>query len=129
MFWAIAVGSAVGGVSRYYLSTSVQQRLGATFPWGTLLVNLIGSLLVGFIIRYALASPAVTSEIRALLTTGFCGGFTTFSTYSFETATLIEEGQYERAGAYALGSVLLAVAATFCGFLLARELIAFRERV
>ena len=129
MFWVIAVGSAVGGVSRYYLSSSVQQRLGATFPWGTLLVNVIGSLIVGFVIKYALATPAVTAEMRALLTTGFCGGFTTFSAYSLETATLMEEGQYERAGVYAFGSVLLAVAATFCGFVLARELIGFRARV
>jgi len=127
--WAIAVGAAIGGVSRYYLSLAVQQRLGVTFPWGTLLINVTGSLLLGFIIRYALAAPAVSVELRALLTTGFCGGYTTFSTYSFETATLIEEGQYERAGAYALGSAVLAIAATFCGFLLARELIAFRERV
>jgi CrcB protein len=129
LIWAIAIGSAVGGVSRYYLSTSVQQRLGATFPWGTLLVNIVGSLLVGFIIRYALATPAVSAEVRALLTTGFCGGFTTFSTFSFETVALIEEGQYERAGAYAVGSLLLALIATFSGFMLARELIAFRERV
>jgi CrcB protein len=129
LIWAVAIGSAVGGVSRYYLSTAVQQRFGATFPWGTLLVNIIGSLLVGFIIRYALATPVVSAEVRALLTTGFCGGFTTFSTFSFETVTLIEEGQYERAGAYAFGSLLLALIATFCGFVLARELIALRERV
>jgi CrcB protein len=127
--WAIAVGAAIGGVSRYYLSLAVQQRLGVTFPWGTLLINVTGSLLLGFIIRYALAAPAMSVELRALLTTGFCGGYTTFSTYSFETATLLEEGQYGRAGAYALGSAAIALAATFCGFMLARELIAFRQRV
>jgi fluoride exporter len=127
--WAIAIGAAIGGVSRYYLAAAVQQRFGVTFPWGTLLINVTGSLLLGFIIRYALAAPAVSVEVRAFLTTGFCGGYTTFSTYSFETATLLEEGQYSRAGAYAVGSVLLAIIATFCGFLLARELIAFRERV
>jgi CrcB protein len=129
MIWAIALGAAVGGVSRYYLSTSVHQRFGVTFPWGTLLINVTGSLLLGFIMAYASNAPSMSAELRALLTTGFCGGYTTFSTYSFETVTLLEEGQYERAGAYALGSVLLALAATFCGFLLARELIAFRERV
>jgi CrcB protein len=128
-FWAIAVGAAVGGLARYYLASSVQQRFGVTFPWGTLLVNLSGSLLLGFIIRYAFATPTMSAEVRALLTTGFCGGYTTFSTFSYETAALLEEGQYERAGAYALGSVLLALAATFCGFMLARELIAFRERI
>jgi fluoride exporter len=128
-FWAIAIGAAIGGVSRYYLASAIQQRVGATFPWGTLLINVTGSLLLGFIIRYALASPAVSVEMRALLTTGFCGGYTTFSTYSYETATLMEEGQYERAVVYSLGSVLLALAATFAGFILARELLAFRERV
>jgi len=127
--WAIAIGAAVGGVSRYYLTSAVQQRLGVSFPWGTLVINVTGSMLLGFIIRYALAAPAMSVELRALLTTGFCGGYTTFSTYSFETATLIEEGQYGRAGAYAFGSMFLALTATFCGFLLARELVAFRERV
>jgi CrcB protein len=68
-------------------------------------------------------------ELRALLTTGFCGGYTTFSTFSYETAALLEDGQYERAGAYAFGSVLISLAATFCGFLLAREVIAMRERL
>jgi len=128
MFWAIAIGAGVGGVCRYYLASSVQHRFGATFPWGTLLINVTGSLLLGFLIRYALSTPGVSVEMRALLTTGFCGGYTTFSTFSFETAALIEDGQYERAGAYVLGSVILSLLATFCGFILARELLAFRER-
>jgi CrcB protein len=129
LFWAIAVGAAAGGVSRFYLATAVQQRLGASFPWGTLLINLTGSLLLGFIIRYALASPAVSLEMRAMLTTGFCGGYTTFSTYSYETAVMLEEGQFGRASLYALGSVVLALLGTFAGFMLARELIAFRNRL
>lgn len=129
IFWAVAVGAAAGGVSRYYLSVAVQQRLGASFPWGTLLINITGSLLLGFLMRYALATPIVSAEMRLLLTTGFCGGYTTFSTFSYETAMLLEDGQYERAAAYALASVILALLATFCGFILARELIAFRARV
>jgi CrcB protein len=128
-FWAIAIGAAVGGVARYYLASSVQQRFGVTFPWGTLLINVTGSLLLGFIIRYAVVTPTVSVEMRALLTTGFCGGYTTFSTFSYETAALLEEGQYERAGAYAVGSVLLSLTATFLGFILARELVALRERL
>jgi CrcB protein len=129
MFWAIAVGAAVGGLARYYLASSIQQRFGVTFPWGTLVVNVTGCLLIGFFIRYSLATPAVSAEMRAVLTIGFCGGYTTFSTFSFETAALLEEGQYERAGAYVAGSVVLSLIATFAGFLLARELLAFRERV
>ena len=128
-FWAIAIGAAVGGVSRYYLSAAVQHRMGSTFPWGTLVINVTGSLVLGFLMRYAISTPSVSVEMRALLTTGFCGGYTTFSTYSYETAALIEDGQLGRAGTYALASVLLALAGTFGGFALAREVIALRERV
>lgn len=128
LFWAIAVGAAAGGVSRFYLATAIQQRLGVSFPWGTFAINLTGSLLLGFLIRYALATPSISLEMRAMLTTGFCGGYTTFSTYSYETVVMLEEGQFGRAAVYSLGSVLLALLATFCGFMLARELIAFRTR-
>ena len=129
IFWAVAVGAAAGGVSRYYLSFAVQQRLGAAFPWGTLLINVTGSLLLGFLMRYALATPSVSPELRLLLTTGFCGGYTTFSTFSYETVMMLEDGQYARAATYAAGSVFVALLATAGGFILARELIAFRARV
>jgi fluoride exporter len=128
-FWAVAIGAALGGVARYYLASAIQQRVGPTFPWGTLVINVSGGLLLGVLMRYALATPSVSAELRALLTTGFCGGYTTFSTYSYETATLLEDGQYGRAGTSALASVVLALVATFAGFVLARELIALRERV
>ena len=128
-FWAIAIGAAVGGVSRYYLSAAVQHRMGSSFPWGTLVINVTGSLVLGFLMRYAISTPSVSVEMRALLTTGFCGGYTTFSTYSYETAALIEDGQLGRAGTYALASVLVALAGTFGGFALAREVIELRERV
>jgi CrcB protein len=121
------VGGAAGAVSRFYLSQAVQQRMGS-FPWGTLLINITGSLLLGFLMRYALATPALSVEVRLMLTTGFCGGYTTFSSYSYETAVLIEEGQFGRAAVYAISSVLVALFAIFVGFMLARELIAFRER-
>jgi len=129
LFWAIAFGAAAGGVSRFYLTLAVQQRMGASFPWGTLLINITGSLLLGFLLRYALATPSISVEMRAMLTTGFCGGYTTFSSYSYETAVMIEDGQFGRAALYAAASVLLALLATFCGFMLARELIAFRQRI
>ena len=128
-FWAVAIGAALGGVARYYLASAIQHRVGATFPWGTLVINVSGSLLLGVLMRYALATPSVSAELRAFLTTGFCGGYTTFSTYSYETAALLEDGQYGRAGAYALASMVLALVATFAGFVLAREVIALREQV
>jgi len=117
----VAVGSAVGGVFRLLMTAFVQERIATTFPLGTLLVNIIGSFILGFVIKYALATPAVSPEVRALLTTGFCGGFTMFSTFSFETASLIEEGQYARASIYIVASVLLSLLATFAGFAVARQ--------
>jgi len=125
----IAAGSAAGGVCRYLLTAFVQQRVGGAFPTGTLIVNVTGAFVLGFIVRYTLATPAVTPELRALLTIGFCGGYTTFSTYSLETATLIEDAHYERAAVYAALSVLLALSGTFAGFVAARELLAMRGRI
>src|ERR1700709_541706 len=113
MFWAIALGAAPGGVSRYYLAVAVQQRLGAAFPWGTLLINVTGSLLLGFLIRYAIATPSMSMELRLMLTTGFCGGYTTFSAYSYETAAMLESGSYGRAALYSLGRVVLGLLSTF----------------
>lgn len=126
MVWYVAVGSAVGGVARFLLGTLIQQRAGGMFPTGTLLVNVTGSLLMGFLFRYALGSAAVSPEMRVLLTTGFCGGYTTFSTFSYETIALLEEGQYQRAGVYVLLSVVLSLAACLAGVILARELLAAR---
>ena len=129
MLWFIAAGSAVGGVTRYLLGTLVQQRAGLAFPLGTLIINITGSLILGFVLRYALATPAISSEVRALLTTGFCGGYTTFSTFSYETIALMEEGQHLRASVYVLLSVVLGLAATFLGIVGAREVHALRERL
>jgi CrcB protein len=94
---------------------------------GTLIINITGSFLLGFILRYATATPSVSPEWRALLTTGFCGGYTTFSTYSFETATLLEDGRYQRAALYVVLSVGVALLGMFGGFAAARELLALRE--
>jgi CrcB protein len=124
--WYVAIGSGIGGVVRLLLGNFIQQRAGSSFPLGTLVINITGSFILGFVIRYALATPSVTPEMRALLTTGFCGGYTTFSTYSFETATLIEDGRYERASLYILLSVGVALLGTFGGFATARQVLALR---
>ncbi|MGI9091386.1 MAG: fluoride efflux transporter CrcB [Gemmatimonadaceae bacterium] len=129
MIWYIALGSAAGGISRYMLGGLVQQRLGSSFPVSTLIINVTGSFLLGFLLRWSVESAAVTPETRALLTTGFCGGYTTFSTYSYETAALIEDGQYARAGVYVGLSVGLALIGTFAGFALAQSALSLRERM
>jgi CrcB protein len=120
MVWYVALGSAVGGALRFLLGGTVQRVLGGTFPAGTLLINITGSLLLGFLIRYALGTSAVSPEMRALLTTGLCGGFTTFSTFSYESATLIEAGDYRRATLYIALSLALSLIGVFAGFALAR---------
>ncbi|HMH54928.1 MAG TPA: fluoride efflux transporter CrcB, partial [Gemmatimonadales bacterium] len=125
----VALGSAIGGVSRYLLGGLVQRMLDTTFPAGTLLVNVTGSFLLGAIIRYALETPSLTPEVRAFLTIGVCGGYTTFSTFSYETMALLEDGEWARAGVYITASVILSLIATFTGFALARQVIVWREHM
>ena len=124
---SVALGSAVGGVARVLLGNAVQARAGGAFPLGTFVVNVSGSLVLGFLMRYTLASPSVTPEIRAMLTTGLCGGYTTFSTFSYETLTLIEAGDYRRASLYAALSVVLAILATLVGVYIAGEVLRSRS--
>lgn len=127
MIWFVALGSALGGVARFLLSTFLQQRAGTAFPIGTLVVNISGSLLLGFVLRYALATTAISPEVRGLLTTGFCGGYTTFSTFTYETMALLEEGELGRAAAYVSLSVFVSLLGAYLGITAARELIALRE--
>ena len=128
IWWYVAVGSAAGGVARFALSTVVQQRAGPNFPVGTLVVNISGSLLLGFLMRLALGTDLISPETRVLLTTGFCGGYTTFSTFTYETMMLIEDGETMRAGLYIVLSVVLSLIGAWLGTAAARELIAVRAQ-
>lgn len=116
----IALGSALGGATRFLLSRAAQEWVSFTFPVGTLLVNVTGAFIVGFVIRYALETSAMPAEFRAFLTTGFCGGFTTFSAFSYETAAQLEDGNYKRAALYVVASVLGSLIAVYAGFTSAR---------
>ena len=127
LVWYVALGGALGSVARYAVASWIQFRTNSIFPIGTLVVNLSGSFLLGLILRYALETPAVTPELRALLTTGILGGYTTFSTFSYETATLLEEGDWQRATLYVGLSVLMSLAGAFLGFSGARELLVLRR--
>jgi CrcB protein len=127
MIWYIALGSALGGVTRYALGGWVQRLAGTPFPVGTLVVNGSGSFLLGLLLRYALETPAISPEVRALLTIGFCGGYTTFSTFSYETLTLLEDAEYLRAGWYVGASIVVSLVGVFAGSVLARELLALRR--
>lgn len=102
-FW-IAIGGGLGAVARVALGGWVTTWAYAAFPWGTFAVNVIGSTALGFLAR-AVRGPSASPEIRAFLTVGLCGGFTTFSTFDFETLTLLREGRYAMAALYSGGSV------------------------
>jgi CrcB protein len=120
----VALGGGIGTLARYGLSLFIQSRAGSAFPLATLLINITGSTLLGFLMRYGLESTAASPEMRLLLTTGFCGGYTTFSTFSYETARLLEDNEWLTATGYVIGSVVISLLGTFVGFALARALIA-----
>ncbi|HUF76696.1 MAG TPA: fluoride efflux transporter CrcB [Longimicrobiales bacterium] len=117
----VALGGAAGALSRYWAIGWVQALVGIGFPWGTLAVNVTGSLALGFTLVW-LQSMAPSAELRDLIAVGFLGSFTTFSTFSWETLTLIREGAWERAGAYTLASVAICVLACAVGAALATAL-------
>ncbi len=119
-FW-VAVGGALGSVGRFWLSGLIAGRYGETFPWGTLLVNLSGSFAIGFIAT--LTSPEgrwlAPVGLRQFLIYGVLGGYTTFSSFSWQTLELAQNGEYWRAGGNVLGSVALCLVAVWLGHLLA----------
>ena len=118
---AIAIGGAAGSVLRYGVSQGIHALVGRGFPWGTLVVNSLGSLLVGFLFVYLVERLAVSEVLRAALFIGLLGGFTTFSTFSLETLALIEEASYIKAMVNIFISVVLCLAGAWLGMTLARQ--------
>ena len=113
----VAVGSALGGMGRYACSGLSVRLLGETFPWGTLAVNVTGSLVIG-VLAFAIPSESrlLADNAREFLMIGICGGFTTFSSFSLETLNLARNGDWTAATAYTLGSVVLCLAAVAIGY-------------
>ena len=122
-FW-IAIGSALGGIARYWFSGVVARLIGETFPWGTLFINVIGSFIIGFFAT--LTGPdgriLVPSVARQFVMIGLCGGFTTFSSFSLQTLNLATDGEYLYAGLYIVLSVVLCLIAVWLGSILATGL-------
>jgi len=114
IYLLIAVGGAAGSVFRYVVGRAVQVSSASGFPIGTLVVNVSGCFLIGVLLRQFL-NMQTSPELRAMLVVGFCGGFTTFSTFSADTIGLIEGGEYARAAWYVTLSLLLCLGATFAG--------------
>ncbi len=119
---AVAVGGAIGSVARFWLTSAMAALTGPRFPWGTLLINVLGSFVIGLVAGITLtpARVGMHPDIRIFLMTGVCGGFTTFSAFSLQTLELLQGGEIVPAFGYAVGSVLLCVLATWSGWLLGR---------
>jgi len=115
----IALGSALGGMARFWLGGVVAARLGAFFPWGTILVNISGSFLIGLFA--ATTGPdgrfSASSDVQAFLLAGICGGYTTFSAFSLQTLNLAQEGEISAAGANIAISVVACLIAVWLGYL------------
>jgi fluoride exporter len=117
---AIALGGALGAVSRYLSVIAIGNLAGVTFPWGTLTVNVVGSFLMGILVVLFDTLNWVPVNIKLMLTIGFLGSFTTFSTFSMDTLRLFEGGETSHALLYMAASLLLTVAACALGLILAR---------
>ena len=118
----LAIGGVLGTWARYGLGGWIHGIVGTAFPWGTLGVNLLGSFLLGFAIRATEMSP-LSPETRAMVTIGFCGAFTTFSTFTYETVALLQAREWTRAALYAFGSLGLGLAAMAAGLFLVTSIL------
>lgn len=122
--FTVALGGALGSVARYLVAGTVQPAWWPGFPFGIFVVNITGGLVMGLITALAALKLNLTPEMRAFLTTGILGGYTTFSTFSLDSAMLMERGAYVQTAAYVIGSVVLSILALFAGLWIVRALYA-----
>jgi CrcB protein len=118
----VCLGGAFGSGARYLLSGWVLQRLGSGFPWGTLCVNVVGSFLIGAIMRIAGTTTWISPTTQLTLTVGILGGFTTYSSFNYEVVASLEQGAWLVAGTNVLGTVIACLAAGFLGLAAARAI-------
>lgn len=111
----IAFGGALGSVARYWVGSSISNRLGAKFPWGTLLVNLSACFVIGLALTYLGRRADLNPAWRFLVPVGFIGAYSTFSTYEWETLSTLRSGAFAMAALYAVGSLILGLVATWLG--------------
>jgi fluoride exporter len=118
----VAIGAAIGGVFRYWMTGAVHKYYIFLFPLGTLVVNFVGSLLLGFIIFYLDVKQLVSPEVKIFLTIGFCGGLTTFSTFSYETFALMQQNEIMQAFLNVILNVVLTISAIFLAYYLSKTI-------
>jgi CrcB protein len=121
-FLAVSLGGILGANARYLVTLYVAERLGSAFPYGTFLINVSGSLVIGFFLTLVAERFPVDPVWRLFFATGFLGAYTTFSSYTFETAQLMRGGEYGPAFLYLFGSVLAGMIGVFVGIAAARQL-------
>jgi len=120
---SVGVGGGIGALIRYFVAGWVQPP-GAAFNWGIFVVNITGGLVMGLIVEASALKLNLSPEVRAFLTTGILGGYTTFSTFSLDSVLLLQKGEYGLAAFYIIGSVVLSIAALFFGLWIVRALYA-----
>jgi CrcB protein len=118
----IALGGALGSIARYWIGSTLANRLGTRFPYGTLLINLTACIAIGFVLTFMGKRAGFSASWRYLVPIGFVGAYSTFSTYEWETMSLLRAGGYPMAALYSLGSLILGLAAVWCGMLAAELL-------
>jgi len=121
-FLIVFLGGGLGSALRHGVNLVAARMFGPTFPYGTLIINVLGSLIMGLVAEYFALKAGLPQRMRLFLTTGILGGFTTFSTFSLEVAVLYERGQIAGAAAYVIASVVLGIGALFAGVAIVRML-------
>ena len=121
LYLIVFIGAGIGGAMRHGVNVGAAKLFGFGFPYGTLIVNVTGSFVMGLFAGYFAFRPGIDQHLRLFLTTGVLGGFTTFSAFSLDTALLVERHAYGAAAGYALGSVAASVSALFFGLALFRS--------
>jgi CrcB protein len=121
---AVAAGGAIGSVARYLLNGFIQSAAWGGYPFGIFIINISGGLIMGVLTELMALKWNVSLELRAFLTTGILGGYTTFSTFSLDSAMLIERHAYGQAAVYIVGSALLSIIALFAGLWIVRAIYA-----
>lgn len=117
----VALGGAIGASLRHVSGIAALRLMGTAFPWGTLFVNVFGSLVMGFFIAWLTKRTGTSNELRLFMATGILGGFTTFSAFSLDVANMVERGAITSAISYILASVVISLAAVFIGLWFGRS--------
>ena len=121
-YFLIALGGSLGSVARYWIGSTIANRLGTRFPYGTFVVNMTACIVIGFILAFMARRADINPAWRYLIPVGFVGAYSTFSTFEWETYSSLQAGAFLIAGLYVVLSCLLGLAAVWCGVLVAKAI-------